>query len=65
MGGSGGSGCDINHHVRFVSTRFSENQTQISSEASTQCSTLSIVYVLNFIIILANTIKIIVRRQWY
>ena len=55
MGGSGGGGCDINHHVRFVSTRFSENQTQISSETSTQCSTLSIAYVLNFILICFET----------
>ena len=51
MGGSGGGGCDVNHDVRFVSTRFSENQAQISSGASTQCSTLSIVYVLNSILI--------------
>ena len=56
MEGSGGGGCDVNHHVRFVSTRFSENQAQISREASTQCGTLSIVYVLNSIVISFATV---------
>ena len=58
MGGSGGGGCDFNHHVRFLFTRFTEGQDKINSETSSQDSVLSIVYVWNSVFLLQ--LKVIV-----